>query len=187
MRPSVAPPPEVGSDHPGSDHPGSDHPGSDPKWSDPKWSDPEVPEAYARESSHVCHYRRHLWQPRRALRVLHCVLRASATDARAHGEVAGATGDEDGDCDVPVLLSRVVRAALDSPGPLAATAASGARRPNSLRIVSSTGSMLPACFVRMTKSQSGSNFFQPAAYAAWRSPDVRLWCAAAPRAMEVHR
>ena len=37
------------------------------------------------------------------------------------------------------------------------------RRPNSLRIDSSTGSIMPARFARMTRSHSGSNFFQPAA------------------------
>ena len=43
--------------------------------------------------------------------------------------------------------------------------ASAERLPNSLRIVSSTGSIVPARLARMTKSHSGSNFFQPAAYA----------------------
>ena len=40
---------------------------------------------------------------------------------------------------------------------------SGARRPNSLRIVSSTGSIRPARRARITASHSGSNFFHPAA------------------------
>ena len=40
----------------------------------------------------------------------------------------------------------------------------GACLPNSLRIVSSSGSIIPARLARMTASQSGSNFFQPAAY-----------------------
>jgi hypothetical protein len=37
------------------------------------------------------------------------------------------------------------------------------RRPNSLRTNSRTGSIMPARFARMTRSHSGSNFFQPAA------------------------
>jgi hypothetical protein len=39
---------------------------------------------------------------------------------------------------------------------------SGERRPNSLRIVSSTGNMALARLARMMKSHNGSNFFHPA-------------------------
>jgi hypothetical protein len=39
------------------------------------------------------------------------------------------------------------------------------RLPNSLRIVSSAGSIMPARFARITRSHAGSNFFHPAAYA----------------------
>src|SRR5262249_31936643 len=47
-----------------------------------------------------------------------------------------------------------------------------ARRPNSPRMVSSTGSIACARFARMIRPQSRSNFFQPAAYARWRSPAI---------------
>src|SRR5262245_4973161 len=64
---------------------------------------------------------------------------------------------------------------------------SAERRPNSLRIVSSTGSIMPARFARITTSHNGSNFFHPAAYAKWRRPETTWPCLAAPRAIDPHR
>jgi len=52
---------------------------------------------------------------------------------------------------------------------------------------SSTGSSVPARFARMTRSHSGSHFFQPAAYARWRGPARTVSCAEAPRTIDVHR
>jgi hypothetical protein len=72
-------------------------------------------------------------------------------------------------------------------GSIGERAADDERRPNSLRIVSRTGSIMPARFARITTSHNGSNFFQPAAYAKWRRPETMVSCAAAPRAIERHR
>ena len=41
--------------------------------------------------------------------------------------------------------------------------------------------------VRIIQSQSGSNFFQPAEYAAWRSAPAKDGFVAAPRKMERQR
>src|SRR5437867_536854 len=60
-------------------------------------------------------------------------------------------------------------------------------RPNPDRTRSSTGSSRQMRRVLITKSQSGSNFFQPPAYATWRRRPPAVSLVQAPRKIEPHR
>jgi hypothetical protein len=46
-------------------------------------------------------------------------------------------------------------------------------------MVSSSGRICDSCFTRMTKSQAGSNFFQPVLYIACRRRWLTVLCAVA--------
>ena len=83
------------------------------------------------------------------------------TDSRCHGGLRA--GTDSAQSHPRQLRSKNFTPPAASPPRACRPTARGARLPNSLRIVSSTGSIDPARFARMTKSHSGSNFFQPAA------------------------
>ena len=53
-------------------------------------------------------------------------------------------------------------------------------------MVSRTGRAWSTCFDLISRSQSGSNFFQPPAYAMWRSRGLNPCFDAAPRQIEPH-
>ena len=61
------------------------------------------------------------------------------------------------------------------------------RTPKQESTDSSTGRVRAMRFARMTRSHSGSNFFQPAAYAAWRTRPVSVGLVAAARRIDPQR